>query len=116
MKILIKFTRLDSTPAITKYVENKIGSVAKFMKRWDEGNTIEAQVELARRTYHHKKGDVFKAEVNLHLPGKMIRAVHNDTDIRKSIDRVRDILKIEIGKYKELRTGDRGSRRSQRRS
>jgi len=116
MKILIKFTRLDSTPAILKYVESKIGSVGKFLKRWDEGDTVEAQVELARRTLHHKKGDVFKAEVNLHLPGRMIRAVHNDTDIRKAIDRVKTMLKNEIQKYKGTQTKNRGIRKGRRES
>jgi ribosomal subunit interface protein len=103
MKIIIKFTNLDSTPAIRKYVETKIGSVARFIKRWDEGDTVEAQVELARRSFHHKKGDVFKAEVNLHLPGKMLRAVERDWDIRVAIDKVKSKLQAEVVKYKEIR-------------
>jgi ribosomal subunit interface protein len=103
MKILIKFTNLDSTPAIKKYAETKVGSVAKFLKRIDEEGAIKAQVELARRSFHHKKGDVFKAEVNLHLPGKMLRAVERDWDIRVAIDKMKAKLQAEVKKYKELR-------------
>ena|SRR3989344_370178 len=104
MKILIQFTNLDSTPAITEYVEEKIGSLARFLKRWDKDDTIEAQIELGRPSGHHHKGPVYRAEVNLHLPGKSLRAEHTDWDIRVAIDRVRERLQTEVKKYKELRT------------
>ena len=104
MKIIIKFTGVDSTSAITEFIEEKIGGIAKFIKRWDTDSAIEAQVEIARTTAHHHKGDVFRAEVNLHLPGKSLRAEHTDWDMRVAIDKARDRLQAEVKKYKELRT------------
>jgi ribosomal subunit interface protein len=116
MKIIIKYTNLDSTPSIKKYVEEKIGSTARFIQRWDKDDVIEANVELARRSFHHRKGDVFKAEVNLRLPGKMLRAVERDYDIRVAIDKVKNKLHSEVKKYKELREQSVGRRTARRRT
>lgn len=116
MKIIIKFTKLDSTPAIIDYVEKKIGSLAKFIKHWEEKGVVEAQVELARRTLHHQKGEVMKAEVNLHLPGRMLRAKWTGEDIRIGIDRVRDMLQNDIRKYKDIRGREREVRKARRTS
>jgi len=116
MNILIKFTNLDPTPAIKKYVEEKIGSTARFVKRWDKDGAIEAHIELARRSFHHRKGDVFKAEVNLRLSGKILRAVERDYDIRIAIDKVKNKLHSEVKKYKELREPGGGRRAARRRA
>jgi len=102
MKVVIKFTNLDPTLAIKKYTEGKIGSVIKFLKKWEQEGEVEAQVELARRSYHHRKGDVFRVEVSINLPGKILRAVERDWNIRVAINKVKDKLKIEAAKYKEL--------------
>ncbi len=102
MKLNIKATGIDLTPALRAYIEEKIGSVAKFIKRWDDTGAVEARVEVARTTKHHHKGDVFYAEVNVHLPGKVVRAEGTDADMRAAIDRVRDTLRREVEKYKEL--------------
>jgi len=101
MKISIKATNLDSTPALKEYVEDKIGALGKFIKRWDLEGAVEIWLEVGRTTKHHNKGDVFRAEADLRLPGKILRAEEQDSDVRVAIDRVRDKLKREIEKYKE---------------
>lgn len=101
MKIILKATRLELTPAITDYVEEKIGSLEKFIKRFERKSEIKAEVEIARKTRHHRKGDIYYAEVNLHLPGEILRAEHSDWNIRVAIDKIRDKLQREIKKYKE---------------
>ena len=103
MKIDIKATNLDLTEVLKEYVEEKIGALAKFLKRWDPEGVVEAWVEIGRTTKHHHKGNVFRAEADLRVPGKVLRAEDEDFDIRVAVDRVRDKLKREVKKYKELK-------------
>jgi len=110
MKILIKGTNFEVTPEIRKYIEDKIGEVAKFTG--DTGGTDEARVEVGRTTFHHQTGDIFRAEVNLSVPGKLLRAESSCGDIYAAITAVEDELQREIKKYKDSqiskrRRGDR---------
>ena len=105
MNINIKATQVDLTPALKEYVEEKIGSLAKFLKRWEKEAPIEAWVEVARTSNHHHKGEVFRAEGDIKVSGQVFRATEEDADLRVAIDRVRDKLQAEIVKYKEMRTG-----------
>lgn len=119
MKINIKAVNLDLTPAIRIYIEEKINSLEKFisgdtLKEWDEHNqaAVEADVEIARSTHHHRQGDVYRAEVNLKVPGRLLRAEAEQWDMRVAIDQIKDELQIELKKYKnkqetEYRKGSR---------
>ena len=59
-----------------------------------------AEVEVGRTTYHHKSGDIFRAEINLSINGKMFRAESERDDLFTAIDEVRDSLEQEIKKFK----------------
>lgn len=107
MKINIKSTNLDLTPSLHAYIENKLGSLAKFLTRFDTEGVAEMWVEVARTTRHHHKGDVFMAEADLRLPKKILRAVEESADVRIAIDALRKTLQLEIEKYK-TRIGRRG--------
>jgi len=102
MNIIIKSSKLDLTPAIKEYIETKIGSLDRFLERFEQKSEIKAEVEIARTTQHHRHGDVFYAEINLHLPKKNLRAEHSDWDIRVAIDKAKGKLQQEIKKYKEI--------------
>jgi len=102
MIINIKTTNLKLTPAIESYINQKIErDLSKFIKRLDEKGAAELFVEIARTTRHHRQGDIFRAEANLRLPGKVLRAEAEEWDIRVVIDQVKDKLQREIKKYKE---------------
>ncbi len=103
MKINILGSKLDLTPSIKKYIEDKFTPLGKVLSRFEKEGEIALFVEIARSTKHHKKGDVFYAEVTLELPKKTMRVEHYNEDVRTSIDAVKDILKEEIKKYKEIR-------------
>ena len=92
---------MDLTPSITKYIELRIGMLDKFIKKFEQNDEAEAVVEIARNSKHHKHGDVYLAEVNLHIGGVIIRAEHSNEDIRAAIDGVKDTLRNEIVKFKE---------------
>jgi ribosomal subunit interface protein len=100
MKIIIKATKLELTPAINTYIYQKIGSLDKFVAEWDKEDMVEARVEIARTTKHHNKGAVYRAEANLRLPNSVLRAEHSDWNIRRCIDEIKNELQREIKKYK----------------
>ena len=102
MRIVIKGTNVDLTPSIKAYVEGKIGSLDKLLAPFEKEGQIEAEVEIGRTTHHHHKGDVFRAEANVRLPGRMLRAEKVATDMRIAIDRMRDTLRLEIAKYRAM--------------
>lgn len=101
MRIHIKTKDLDLTPPLKEFIDQKVGSLEKFIKKYDEGDSVLAEVEASRTTKHHHKGNVFYAEINLHLPKKMLRAESTDFDARVAINKAKEILKREIEKYKE---------------
>jgi putative sigma-54 modulation protein len=57
-------------------------------------------VEIGRTTKHHQTGDIFRAEVNLRLPGRILRSEAEELDWRTAIDRVKEELQAEIKKYR----------------
>ncbi|KKS45467.1 ribosomal subunit interface protein [Candidatus Azambacteria bacterium RIFOXYD1_FULL_42_11] len=109
MKIITKTKNFPLTPSIADYLEEKINSLDKFLPK-DE--SIFADVELAKTTRHHQKGDVFKAEVNLTIPGRLIRSVAEEWDLRVAIDKVKDELqrKIKGNKEKNISLYRKGAR------
>ncbi|MEK7624615.1 MAG: ribosome-associated translation inhibitor RaiA [Patescibacteria group bacterium] len=111
MKINIKASNLDLTPALNQYIEEKVGSLSKFLKKYEMEGDLNAQVEVARTTRHHHQGDVFRAEINLTLPKKVLRGVAEKNDIRIAIDEVKNELQREIVKYKELSQDFRADRK-----
>jgi len=77
-----------------------------------EGESVRTEVEIGKTTQHHQKGDFFRAEVNVHLPHKHLRAVSETGDLYGAIDLVRDELFDEITAFqgKKITLFRRGAR------
>ncbi|HKM40557.1 MAG TPA: HPF/RaiA family ribosome-associated protein, partial [Patescibacteria group bacterium] len=58
-------------------------------------------VELERSSTTQNKGKLYRAEVNLNLPGEMLRVEKTEKTIIKAIDKVKDHLILMIKKSKE---------------
>jgi len=99
MQIDIEATNLELTPPLREYIEEKIGRLSKFLTHFEKEG-VHVKVEVARLTRHHRHGNVYHAEANLHFPGGMLRAEHQAEDVRVAIDKVRRVLQREIRKYK----------------
>ncbi|MBX4206436.1 HPF/RaiA family ribosome-associated protein, partial [Candidatus Parcubacteria bacterium] len=54
MRINIKATGIELTPAITDYAERKVAMLDKYIAR---GTDAVAQIEVGKSTRHHKSGD-----------------------------------------------------------
>lgn len=88
MKINIKATGIELTPAIASYVDKKVSHIEKYLEKNNEG--VIALVEVGKSTRHHKAGNVFRAEVHLTGLGLDLYAVSEMEDLYAAIDVVKD--------------------------
>ena len=105
MKIIIKTKNIEFTKALQDFVEEKIGSLRKFILTLKEepiyGKTLaEAIIEVEKETEHHKKGKIFKAMAKISLKGRNLIAQARSEDIKSAIVKLKDELQQEIKKYK----------------
>ncbi len=98
MNINIKATNVSLTPAIEDYVGKKVAMLQKIINREDTSASI--SVEVGKTTEHHKSGDVFFAEFNLHIAGKNFYARKEAVDVYSAIDIVKDELADAVLAYK----------------
>jgi len=98
MKVKIKATNLELTQAIKDYINTKMEMLEKYL---GDIKPINCDFEVSLTTNHHLKGKIFKAEINLNLPGTMLRVEKIEKDLYKAIDKVKDHVAPMIVKYKE---------------
>lgn len=98
MQVTIQANHLELTEAIREYAEKKIGELDKFVP---DGTHVSADIILERTTAHHKKGEIFKAETNVSVPGQLLNASAEHEDLYAAIDKVRDGAMRELKRYKE---------------
>ena len=107
----IKATNTTLTDAITDYVNAKLGKsvLEKFAGSYE---ILGVEVDIGKTTAHHNSGEIFRAEVNVDVKGKMLRAVSDKEDLYAAIDDVRDeIIKVLKGtKTKKETMWRRGTR------
>lgn len=98
MQIRIKATNLELTEAIHDYFQNKMDMVEKYL-----GNVsvINCDVEIEKSIGSQRKGEIYRAEVNLQVPRELLRVEKTEADLYKAIDKVKDHLELVIKKYKE---------------
>lgn len=98
MKINIKTTNLVLTPAIEKAIEEKIVNLEYFISKVD--SLVEAWVEVGLVTRHHHKGNIYRAEINIQVPGKILRAEAERKNLNLALAEVKDELQGQLKKYK----------------
>jgi ribosomal subunit interface protein len=110
MKINIKTTVLDLTPAISDYVEKRFEAIEKF---FSDDSTAQFDIELARTTNHHKNGDIFRAEIHIVAKGVNTYASAEKEDLYIAIDTVRDevLRKVKSSNEKHRSLVRRGGAR-----
>lgn len=84
MRINEKGTNMEITDSIRDYLYKKLEHLEKFIDPTDE--SVICDVELGRPSLHHKNGDVFRAEINIHIAGNNLRAVSKNEDLYSAID------------------------------
>ncbi|PIS13315.1 MAG: ribosomal subunit interface protein [Candidatus Tagabacteria bacterium CG09_land_8_20_14_0_10_41_14] len=99
MEIIFKSKNFELTSSIEDYVRKKIETLGKFLKNFNQ-EIIKFEVEVGRTTHHYKSGDIFRAEINLSLGGRLLRVESEREDLFTAIDETRDDLEQEIKKFK----------------
>jgi|SRR3989338_1485850 len=101
MRINFKATNLELNNEWRDYVIDKLAVIEKLI---DSRETLDeglAEVELGRVNQHHKHGNVFRAEINLHWSGRRFRSESAAGDLYAAIDEVKDELLREIKTWRK---------------
>jgi ribosomal subunit interface protein len=101
MNTNIKMTNIVMTPAISEYVTKRLRKVDDLLSN---DRSVQCDVELAKTTEHHNKGEIFRAEVHIVGAGKNIYASAEKNDLYVAIDGVRDeiLRELKAGKGKRI--------------
>lgn len=107
MEISIKSKKIEVSDHVKEYIEKKLLSIVRFIPDTVEGEE-EDKEEVGERAdriileveLEESKG-VFRSEVHMSLPGKMIRVEDTAETLKESIDKVRHELEREVKEYKE---------------
>ncbi|MFH0873593.1 MAG: ribosome-associated translation inhibitor RaiA [Candidatus Komeilibacteria bacterium] len=80
----------EITEPLRVYIEERLD-------RLDHLNSeiMTGRVDISR-DQHHRKGDIFRVEINLNLRGKLLRVVETRPDAREAIDLVTEKLARQL--------------------
>ena len=96
MQLIVKGRRMDVTPAIRDYAEQKVGRVTRIL----DSTLLSAEVELyTERNRSIGKGQV--AEVTVYTKGHVIRAKEAASDLYAAIDLVSEKLDSQVRRFKD---------------
>lgn len=101
MNTNIKTTTIALTPAISDYINKRLAKIAHFL---DGDSTAQCDIELAKTSGHHQKGNIFKAEIHIVGAGKNFYASSTQPDLYAAIDIVQSeiIQELKSGKAKKI--------------
>lgn len=100
----IKTTNIDLTPDVSSQVHEKLSVIEKYLSVEGDKQVL-AEVEIGLISKHHKKGDVYRGEINVSSDGNLYRAVAKRTSVSEVVDELKD----EIGKVIKRKTTKRDS-------
>ena len=108
MHLDIKTKDMELTDAIRAYVEEKMAALDAKVARF--GTSVTAEVEVGKTSNHHHKGEIYRAEVHVRLPGNTIYAEATDEDLYTAITQAKHEADRQITAYKEkLQDAHRGT-------
>ncbi|MDP2944253.1 MAG: ribosome-associated translation inhibitor RaiA [bacterium] len=108
MQIKLKATKLEMTPALKDYFQKKMDMLEKYL---GDIKILNCDAEIEKSVGSQRKGEIFRAEVNLQVPHEILRVEKTEADMYKAIDKVKDHLEMVIKKYKEKLIAKRRGKR-----
>ena len=82
------------TDSLEEYLSMKMAHIDKLSVE-----PIACRVDLSR-DQHHRKGEVYRVEINMTVPRRLLRIVEVHMDARAAIDVATDKLAAQLKKYK----------------
>ena len=95
MTLNIRHHGMELTPVIRLYVEEKMTSLEKY---FDSIRHMDVEVGLAN--HHHQKGNIFECKAVVQIGGDVLKVEKEAEDLYKTIDKVRDHLRVVLTDYK----------------
>ena len=103
MHINTKATNIKLTPEISEYLDKRLSSLEKLIDSEDE--SVMCDVEVGKSTMHHKSGEIFRAEINLHTSEQDYRAVSEKEDLYSAINSAKEEIMQSIRQHRsKIRT------------
>ena len=87
------------SPDVSTYLEKRLAGLEKFFT--NDAAVAMVDVELAKTTEHHHTGDIYKAEINIHIGSAAFRAVEETSDIFSAIDEAKARMENELRANKD---------------
>ena len=72
MNIQTKGTNVQLTNNVKRYLDKRVSSLEKYINPDD--SSVKCQVEVEKTTEHHKKGDIYRSEINMRIAKAKFRA------------------------------------------
>lgn len=91
-------THMELTEAIKVHLEKRLKKLAFLL---DGVEPADIRADLGKTSEHHHKGEIFRAELNLQLPGNLLRVEKVTDDLYKSIDEAAKVLGEQVKKWKD---------------
>ncbi len=105
--LIIKATNLKLTEEMKEYIHKKLSGLDRYFAK-----IIEMRVEVEHDP-HHLKGNVYRCEANVKVPRDLLRVEKRTSDFFKSVDKVKDHLKVVLSRHKK-KLADKQRRQSLR--
>lgn len=108
-KARTKGTNYQLTPQIEEHLESKLELLEKLIP---DGASVVCDVEL-EKVAPHQTGCIYRAEINLHVDGKLYRAEATEEKMEDAIDAAKNEVKEEMARAMDKRQSllRRGSQR-----
>lgn len=90
----LKTKNYTATPETVAFLEKRLKTLGRLLSAAKE---VVCDVELGKLT-KQKMGKVYRAEVNIDLGGRLVRAEAIEETMENAIDRVKNELKTELTK------------------
>ena len=84
-----------ATPALIEILEKRLAPLGRLLPK---SKPVVCEVELGKVPPHKHGGPIYRVEVNLDLGDRLVRAEAIEETMENAIDRVKNELKIELGK------------------
>ena len=105
MKLALKAKNITLTDAIKAFATEKVNALDAKVKRY--GESVSAEMEVGLTTKHHKKGPIFRAELHVRLPGKLVYAECEDLNLYTAIVTAKKDAEKQIAHFKSVLANDR---------
>lgn len=104
MRVSLRQKNIEITPPLAEYIDRTlIKRIEKLLTESAEKELPILDIEIARTTEHHKKGNVFRASASLSLGSARLYCSADHENTRAACDVLEKELEQEIKKFKGKR-------------